>query len=243
MYTAHFKDLVDVANKKMQQLQPSELDSGNPYYVGFGTPDSKVLFLGKEKAIDKIKRPEDFLYESINNPREWRGYIEKDIYYYEEKYDKTAKDYVNCFLPYNIKSLGGSTWSVYNRLLKRILGEANQENNYLFKKAFLTEINFQPSKLSTIKKFDHAARIEFLQHPFYKSFPITILGCGSYLNTDQVEAIFKVKHIKNLSEKRRKLIIYSDGSKRVLVQTNQLSFAISNEYLAAIREQVTKFIS
>ena len=38
----------------------------NPYYLGFGNPESDVLFIGKEKAFDIDKSPNLFLKERTN---------------------------------------------------------------------------------------------------------------------------------------------------------------------------------
>ncbi|MFD0993168.1 hypothetical protein [Tenacibaculum geojense] len=43
----------------------------NPFYIGFGNPNSDFLFLGQEKAFDPKANKELLLLESINNNYYW----------------------------------------------------------------------------------------------------------------------------------------------------------------------------
>lgn len=63
-YSKKFIDLVNNSFINSNNLESSEKEFGNPYYVGFGNPNSKILILGKEKGFD-INNLEQFKYESL----------------------------------------------------------------------------------------------------------------------------------------------------------------------------------
>lgn len=240
MYDSRFIDLVNSAFLKSEKLSNTEKVLGNPYYIGFGNPNSKVLVLGKEKGFnvnpEKEFEQEQFKFESLLNPNEWKYCIDRELPF---NLDRTyeSKFYLNCFTPYTHKNPSGHTWTKYEMVLKKVFPEITGFQNDFFKYTFISEVNFQPSKLSKIRRFNHKERLDFLSSDFYKSFPITILGCGNYLNREQVCEIFDVNHKLCLSKPRQKLEIYSNNN-RILIQTRQLSFDIKNDYLDSIITQI-----
>jgi hypothetical protein len=178
MYSDSFKNLVKIASESSKSDYSDELhNKPNPYYVGFGNPNSKILIFGKEKGYNVNTDTADImLYESINNPYEWKHYLDNNI------------------LPH------------------------------------------------TNKLYDTTSRVDFIQNDFYKSFPIIICACGSYLSDDQIEAIFDLKLINDFSKSNERLIVFSDG-KRVLINTRQLSMNIKNDYLKSIADIVKDYLS
>lgn len=54
MYNTKFKKLVDFSFQKSKSFYKNELNLNkpNPYFVGFGNPNSKILIMEKEKGFD-----------------------------------------------------------------------------------------------------------------------------------------------------------------------------------------------
>ncbi|RDI53759.1 hypothetical protein [Flavobacterium glaciei] len=235
MYKESFKDLVNFAVIKSNNFynNPENVNSPNPYFIGFGNPNAKILILGKEKGFDKnnLKQLE---YESINNPREWDNYIKNNIGSNKNKfYD--SENYINTFFPYLNKNKSGHTWNKYYTLLNHIYTSIPKSENEFFRYAFLSEINFIPSKYSEIKRFDNFERLNMLNNKFFKSFEIIILACGSYLEKEQIENIFSVSYYESILKKRENIHIYQN-SNQILINTRQLSMDTSNDLLIKIAE-------
>jgi hypothetical protein len=240
-FKKEFNNLVKNSHLKSEEFYKNNdsTSASNPYYIGFGNPNSDILLIGKEKSFD-IGNKEALKYESIENPSEWNYYVKNSANFNKEKFSKDAIHYLNAFYPYEKVNKGGSTWSKYESLVNRIFGKKRINHNDFFKDAFLTEVNYTPSKQSQIRKFDEKLRQSFLKHPFYKSFKITILGCADYLDRNEIEEIFDVQFDKDLTEKH-KLIIYKN-SNRILANTRQLSTSVPNLYLQKIADQVTTYL-
>lgn len=235
MYKESFKDLVNIAliNSNNFYKNPENINSPNPYFVGFGNPNAKILILGKEKGFDKnnLKQLE---YESINNPKEWDNYIKNNIISNKNKfYD--SENYINAFFPYLNKNKSGHTWNKYHTLLNYIYNSIQKAENEFLGYAFLSEINFIPSKYSEIKKFDNYERLNMLNNKFFKSFEVIILACGSYLKKEQIEKIFSVSYSECILKKRENIHIYQN-SNQILINTRQLSMDTSNDLLMKIAD-------
>jgi hypothetical protein len=235
-YLQTFVDLVNDAYLKTNNLSSSEMELGNPFYVGFGNPNSKILILGKEKGFD-ISNVEQLKYESLENPNEWKFYVDNSTNISLDKFYINSQYYINAFTPYSHCVKSGHTWNKYHTLLKFIYPEILNENNDFFKYSFVSEINFQPSRLSVIKKFNNEKRMNILKNNYFKSFNVIILACGNYLNQSLIQEIFDVKYDNesDLSQPRQKLKVYRNDN-RIVINTRQLSFDVSNEYLKLISE-------
>jgi len=116
------------------------------------------------------------------------------------------------------------------------------ENNNFFSFAFLTEVNFQPSKYSKIKSFQNQERIDFLKEEYFKSFDVIILACGKYLSNTQIEEIFDVKLQNESISAKHELLNVFKNKERILLNTRQLSMAVSNEYLKTISILIEDFL-
>ena len=233
MYSKEFINLVNKAFSESEILTPEEKAEGNPYYIGFGNPNAKILFVGKEKGFDKEKNFGQFEFESLLNPKEWKSYIDNSIGINTNKH-YNSNTYINAFYPYFGKNKGGHTWSKYEKILKNIYPEMTTENNNFLSYAFLTEVNFQPSKYSKIKVFNNQERIDFLKEEYFKSFDVIILACGKYLSNTQIEEIFDVTLQDNEKSEKHELLKIFKNKDRILLNTRQLSMAVSNEYLKNI---------
>lgn len=214
-YSKKFNDLVNNSFINSNKLESSEKEFGNPYYIGFGNPNSKILILGKEKGFD-INNLEQFNYESIENPNEWKSYVDNSTTMNLDRFYDNSHHYINAFTPYLHRVNSGHTWDKYNILLRNLFSEIANQNNDFFKHSFISEINYRPSKYSIIKKFKDQRRIDFLKEDFFKSFNVTILGCGDYLDKKLIEEIFEVKFESNLSLPRQKLVIYKNKERILL---------------------------
>lgn len=215
-----------------------EKKSPNPFYIGFGNPNSEVLILGKEKGFDYENNEKQAFFESINNPKEWHHYIKNEISYTEEKYDSNSGYYNNSFIPYleAIKK-SGHTWNKYKKLIQEVYPNEEFQDNFFLRNCFISEINHNPSKTSIIKKYNFEERINFLKHSFYKSFRVTILACGNYLDNNLIQEIFDIKFKEDLSNPHNKFVVF-ENENRILINTRQLSFDISNSYISQIGEYI-----
>lgn len=245
MFKQNFVDIVNLAVQESNNFYSNEENQGqaNPFYVGFGNPNSNLLILGKEKGFD-LSKNEQLNFENIRNPYEWQHHIENKTPFFKEKFYESAKDYLNSYFPYcgsdNMPS--GHTWNKYGKLTSGLLNiDLVTENSSFLKHAFISEINHEPSKYSKIKKFDSQTRLDFLSNDFYKSFKTTILGCGNYLSNEKIKAVFNVEldNTSDHSEPRKKLIVFKNGNRK-LILTRQLSMDVSNEFIAKIVKVISE---
>lgn len=210
----------------------------NPFYIGFGNPNSEILILGKEKGFDYKNNENQTFYESINNPKEWNHYIKNDITFTLDKSYENSGFYNNCFIPYLQKiKKSGHTWNKYGKLIQEIYPNEELENNLFLKKCFISEINHFPSKTSEISIYNFQERLNFLKNDFYRKFKIIILACGNYLDRNKIEEIFDVKYKDDFSLPRKKLIIY-ENKNCILINTRQLSFDTGNLYISQIVDKI-----
>lgn len=241
MYNNDFKKLVNLSFQKSKEFYNNEINENkpNPYFIGFGNPNSKILIFGKEKGFDEINLNQ-LKYESIENPNEWKNYVDNDVLINKTKfYD--SEFYINAFRPYLGKMKGGHTWNKYYQLLKNIYPQIQKSENEFLDFAFISEINFEPSRLSKIKAFDNSERIELLKNDYFKSFNVIICACADYLTNSQIEDIFDVKFENDLSKINQKLKIFKNNN-RILLVTRQLSMNIENEYLLRISEETKGYL-
>lgn len=235
MFRKDFVDIVQIANQGSENFYSNKENFGqaNPFYIGFGNPNSDLLILGKEKGFD-IGNSEQLNFESIKNPHEWLHYLQNEIHYHKGKHYETSKHYINAYLPYSGKMKSGHTWNKYSKLTSELFNKPDlTENNSFFEFAFISEINHEPSRYSKIREFNFQTRIDFLNKHFYKSFKTTILGCGNYLSKKTIEETFDVKFYEDHSMPREKLILFRNGDRK-LILTRQLSMDIRNEFITKL---------
>jgi hypothetical protein len=217
----------------------------NPYYIGYGNPNSEILFLGKEKAFDITNSPDLFLHESINNNIQWECLIENCNTNLEFNPLFPQKYFGEKF-----KIKHTHTWGMYHKLVKGITENPNisselgvLENNF-FNHCFTTEVNHIPSKYSSnLKSID--PRKELLQHAFYKSFKYVIIGAIGAIDPIQIKEIFgdlrtnEVQLNKEGSKKERKIEVFQNDTQKIIL-CNQLSGAAgwSNEEIANLISEI-----
>lgn len=235
MFRNDFIDIVKIAKQRSEQFYANKENSeqANPFYVGFGNPNSDMLILGKEKGFDTNNK-EQLYFESIKNPSEWSYYVDKEVTFNKERYYETSEHYLNAYYPYSGKMKSGHTWSKYSKLTSGLLNNSGlTENNSFLEHVFISEINHEPSKYSKIRQFNFQTRIDFLKNDFYKSFKTTIIGCGNYLPKKSIEDIFDVKFHECHSKPREKLLVFKNGERK-LILTRQLSMDVKNEFIARL---------
>ncbi|WP_405202118.1 hypothetical protein [Dokdonia sp. LLG6352-1] len=236
-----FKDLVHLANKESETLTNNSDLKTNPYYVGFGKPNSDVLIVGQEKAI-KSDNLMQIKAESLENPKHWNYLVENEIVDIDYKF---YSDYYfkNPLHPYDGKPTKGNTWLQYQKLLNFIYPDFNSEkwNSFLLN-SFITEINHQVSPRQLGNQKDEK-RKSINNHDFYKSFNVTILAVGKYLKNNEIEDQFNVRFQKDYSEPRKRLLLFTNESEnRIVLNIRQLSNDISTEYLKRIAEISKKYV-
>ncbi|WP_158860965.1 hypothetical protein [Lunatibacter salilacus] len=241
-YSKEFEDLVQLAAEKSEEFYKSNSKetSPNPYYIGKGNPNAKILVIGKELAIDPFDTETKHIFkqESVENPLQWKNIIESGqlldfnpLFPYDNKYKKS----------------GGSTWNQYQRLCNLISAEMHvNENNHFFHNFFITELNTIPSKNSPgISNIEIGPRLDFLKNnKFYQNFDVIIVAAGGYLHVHQIEDIFDVQEVDRSQSMRGNKFITFKGSNtnKLVISTRQLSTSVSAELMNKIANQINSWV-
>lgn len=223
MFSKEFNALINHAYSKSQEkFSENTIIQPNPYFIGFGNPNSKILIVGQEMAIDPEKSPITLEMESYKNPEHWKEIIDKNIS--DINYSFNGKNgFKNPRKPYDTKP--SETWRNYGKLVEHITDKKLEKNQEFFEHSFITEINTVVSKTQKGYSPDKE-RNTILKHNFFKKFPITILATGHYLKMEEIEEIFEVKYSKEDSDSQAylKFAVYlSADNKRILINTRQMS--------------------
>ncbi|SHG41064.1 hypothetical protein SAMN05444396_11166 [Flavobacterium segetis] len=241
--------LVDI--KQIKQL-------ANPYYIGFGNPDSDILFIGKEKAFDIMHSPELLFHESINNILQWKVISKNESKSTDSLMHVEKDDNALIFNPkapqlyHSGKITGRSTWGMYReivsqiKLLQKHIVSKDYDNNF-FNDCFMTELNFKPSNYSEGHGLNNNRR-EFLKNPFFKSFRYVIVGANAIIGEEALIEIFdcdstftKINLEENRVGKKSKSISILTSNSQKVILCNQLSGAAGWTTLA-IKDLVKKII-
>ncbi|WP_026725752.1 hypothetical protein [Flavobacterium sasangense] len=216
----------------------------NPFYIGFGNPESDILFIGKEKAFNIINNPESFLNESINNLLHWEKSNEKDEFSFNPK-----NPYMFYKTKYKHKIKGGETWGFYKNMTQKIVSK--NENNIelkddtFFNYCFTTEINHIPSKKTSNEKLINQ-RLDFLQkEDFFKSFKHVIIGAKGSVSKEEIKHIFgkspiEISIILGNNKRTTFSIDVFEYENQKIILCNQLSGATgwTNEVLEKLIETI-----
>jgi len=231
MYNKIFEELVNNAVLKSDSYyQGQDMSKPNPYYIGFGNPNSKLLIIGQEKAIDGANEygKIQMQVESTDNPYQWKKIIDEKIIDLDYKFNNPTH-FRNPRFPYNGKPPKGNTWNQYQLLVSKLFPHVGDSPNSFLNETFITEVNHSVSsrKLGNERNSD---RINFMTHAFFESFPMIIIAAGDYLNKEEIEKQFNLDFVKDLSESHRKLIIFEDKkNQKVLINTRQFSNLFFNK--------------
>lgn len=256
-YNQNFIDLVNLSsdNSYNYYTKTDNLNKPNPYYIGFGNPNAKVLFIGKEKGFNQSNIGQ-LKSESIDNVKQWKFLIDSDINDSNYKFsnDLFVNDWMhfyNPLQPYHDQLQGkgqGQTWYYYNKLASLISDNSfKKEISQLCSNVFMTELNYQPSKVSpgkdNLKEVLNFRKNFLKENAFYQNFETTILAFGNYIDQSQILEIFgtnlKVIEIDENLKSKQRLFVYKDTVKnRLIINTRQLSNQFPKEYL----ENIAKII-
>lgn len=228
-YLDEFKEFVNYCNQ-------------NGKYVGWGNPNSKILIVGKESAMEEP----DESYNS--NASMWDNHVSNDTIM--ELCHKVEQD-VNV-----AKRWGVNTWSKYQRLKDYIYGSEGFHNRYVDfpTQIFTTEINDTPSlRTAQADKSGISSRKELFQvSSFIQSFPVIILACSNYIqNNDNIREIDKIFGVtydgddvgRFLFNKGNWFYTHHDASGRKLViHTRQLSADVKDDMLKEMSKIIKKHL-
>jgi len=230
MFSKEFLDLSQYATSKSKdKFANINAIEPNPYFIGFGNPNTDILIVGQELAIDPIKNPIALEMESYRNPEQWNKIIKDKIT--DIDYSFNGKNgFKNPRKPYT--GIAKGTWRSYERIVEKIKNLKYSRNLEFFENCFITEINRPVSKKQ--KGYINCGERDLLmEQEFFKTFPVVILATGSYANRNKIEKVFNVKFSKESSNSephKRFEVYYSKNKDRTLINTRQLSnFRFSSE--------------
>lgn len=211
IYSSQFKKVIELAKKKKM-------------FLGTGSPNSKIVIIGKEAAIDEKLNANQHFREISNNTSDWENndtngtqFSDIDNWFITPKY--------NPLYPYKgqkytvegrnkegqiVRGKGGTskTWYNYQKIINSIYFQdaPNTIINY-HEYSFSSELNQHTGPYSkTIPKKTRKESIdkrkELFQQPFFKEFPITILAVGHYVRDFNIDLqnVFQMKFHEELSK-------------------------------------------
>jgi hypothetical protein len=240
MYKSDFKELVEYCFNKSTENYKGENRNPNPFYIGYGNPNSDFLIVGQEKAIDPLNFNQ-VRSESIDNPTQWKKLIDENIYDFNYQYYGNSV-FNNPLHPYSERAKGnkvGATWYYYQKLVSKLYPNQNYDllGNPFFEKSFITELNHElsPKKLGYRP---HGEREKLWKFNFYQNFSKILLSVGDYINIGDVERLFDIEFVEDYSQPNEKLILFKNEKKnKILIQTRQLSSGVSNVLLDNITNE------
>ena len=219
-------------------------ETENGEFIGFGNPNSKILFVGKECGLDLTNQVDKFVYEKSNKPN-WEHWSQniKDTPITPESIPvwKDSNEY-NPLFPYKGDSLPAcnGTWNNYSKIVSQLFSEMVTESSPFHQFSFLTELNDLVMKFSThseeVQNAINRRCANLLSKPFFRQFPIVIVGCGHYVPEYNVnlEEVFDQKWDgSTISVGKNEWINVHRNGNRILIHTRQLSMC-SNKLIEEI---------
>lgn len=174
-------------------------------YIGTGNPNARILILGKECAIDKNNKPQQYENEIVANAKNWNKNIDNNVSIDNADKDELWKNDINSQInplyPYRGQyfkknknnNLGTNpTWYNYQKILINILTDLNitvpidkANKVFLHEYCFLSELNSETDRYSKYvdsnkrKKSIDSRKVLFGEN-FFQQFPIVIVAAGHY---------------------------------------------------------------
>lgn len=215
MYSDLFKEVVEFA-------------VDNKMLVGTGSPNSDILLIGKESAIDREKCADQFLREIERNAIDWQQnlsvnmtlndvsswfnhpHLYNPLYPYKGQLNKIeSRDKENNI----IRGKGGTSKTCFNyqKIADYVFRNNEKSDSINFHEySFSTELNQITGKYSkdVPKKLRIESineRVELLSKPFFRNFEISIVAVGHYVRDFDINLckIFEVEFDADNSEKER----------------------------------------
>jgi hypothetical protein len=209
-------------------------------YVGLGNPNSKILIVGKEAAIN---------IDTFENLEQIRDKL-KTLHGSKMNWLSNQFDYSHN--PNTLKELS-DTWQNYQQLFNNIFpNKRNTTYATFLKDFFTTEISSFPAKTTNGAKKNPFFKEElqmrkntFLKSDFIQGFPVVVLSCSDYIvnieNQFEINDIFRVKY--NCNSKRYSkgnwfYNHYNEDKTKLVIHTRQLSSNVNNQLLTDIGESI-----
>lgn len=213
-------------------------------YVGLGNPNSKILVVGKEAAIE-IEINEDL--QQIKEKL-------KGLHGSKLKWKSNLFDYSHN--PNELRNLS-DTWKNYQQLYNNIfLNKQEYKSATFLKEFFTTEMSNLPSKTTYKAKKTPFFKEElqkrkktFFKTDFIQSFPVVVLACSDYIvnneNNREIDKIFGVKYngkFKEYSQGNWFFNHYNEDKTKIIIHTRQLSANVNNELLTDIGKNIREHL-
>lgn len=199
-------------------------------HLGGGNPNSKILLVGQESALEIREHWYD------NNAKDWQNRILNNLDLINLKSKKE-------FPP-------GHTWSKYQKLHDFIFPEYTSDEHINFEeRIFTTEMSDNPSKRTSDarKKEDFKTHLQTRKNTFFKQnfiqdFPVVVLACSDYIqnndNIREIDDIFNVTYVGNETGKYTNYskgnwfyLHYNEDKTKLVIHTRQLSTNVDNQML------------
>lgn len=212
------------------------------YYIGTGNPNAKILFVGKESAIDKDESVR--MHEYSANANNWKEFINNNSC--EGLSYPVNKEHVLR------KGWGKNTWSKYQKLSDIIMQRESKPFHVDFlENVFTTEINDSPQKNTALAdKSTLSKRKElFMSSKFIQDFPVVVLACSDYFkNNDEIREIDTVFNVKYNDGKRYTpsnwfYTHYNSDKSKLVIHTRQLSANVKPELLEDMGKIICEHIN
>jgi len=209
------------------------------YFIGTGNPNSSILLIGKESAIE----PNDTIGHNwySRNARDWKEHIDNEtsecLTYYVDENHMLRKNW------------GKNTWSKYQLLSNYIWCKQTEKYRVDFLQSiFATEINDSPEKTTSKanKSGLNDRKLLFKNSSFIQGFPVVVLACSNYIknNSDlrEIDEVFDVTYDgdeigKYWFNKGNWFFTHHNlDSSKLVIHTRQLSADVNNEMLMKMGE-------
>lgn len=219
-------------------------ETENGEFIGFGNPNSKILFVGKECGLDLANKVGKLVYETSNKPNwfHWNQNIQDASISPETIPVWKYSNEFNPLFPYKGDSLpkGNGTWNNYSKIVSQLFPGMVSKERPFHQFSFLTELNDQVRKysihLEAVQGAINRRCANVLPKPFFRQFPIVIVGCGHYVPEYNVnlEEVFNQKWDgSTISVGKNEWINVHRNGDRILIHTRQLSMC-SNKLIEEI---------
>lgn len=248
------------AKKKFDKLiiQSSDDDIlkniSNPFYIGMGNPDSKILIFGQELALDSNK----------NNPNSVLGFFQEQLYHHSLLLNPPTSNFDCNFNPYSANDFRkvtkhSYTWGIYSKWIAAFNdGDSSNYKNYLIPDTrkdkfenycFYTELYHKPSPKHEQSETSNERMSLFesqLFINFFETFDIILIGCKSFYKDyeNKVSSYFGIDKTKIVSSveinysNKKGILIKTESNQKIAIFNYQFSNAWSYLYLNDVSSKI-----
>lgn len=257
------KNQVD-AYTEFQKLIASKKDPdilkkiSNPFYIGMGNPESKILIFGQELAIELDKTKTSSL----------EGFFQEQLYHHP-LLNKPEPSFFNPYKANDFRKIKrhSHTWGVYSKWVAAFReGDAREYKKYLFDivrkeyfedNCFYTELYDVPSPKHLTSKTTTERESFFKSEEFrgfFATFDYVLIGCASF-HKDYINLLENYFGVKNneimdstqhlhLNQKSKPYItcelIKTKREQKLAIFNNQFSSAWKYDYINEIVSRLKK---